>query len=474
MPILLQGYNRRRMLLGGALTSRAFTPAALFAAGEVGAWYDPSDLTTLFQDTAGTTPVTTPGQTVARINDKSGRGNHATQATAASRPTYGIVPSTGRRNLLTWTEQFDNAAWVKQGGLVAANAEGFYDRFTPNAVTTNANIAVVTGPFVIGTNTVSVNFKAQGVQWARIRIATGTVGGNTTTGNRPASSFANFDILNGVVGLVRVGDTSSIENLGDGYYRCTYNFSCTTAGTLIAQYMALQSDSSADFPSFTWNGADALLIGRAQAEVSATATAYQRVTTQWDVTEAGVTSLSYLGFDGVDDGMATSSIDFTATDKMTVFAGVRKLSDVIPGYIAEISINSQVTDGTFALSAPRFSAQKEYGFDVRGTALNNRVNRGYVAPLTNVIFVELKTTAANVSDAVFSRINALPGSSPASAASAASTGNFGNHSLFIGCRAGTSLPFNGNIYSLIIRGAATDEATITSTETWVNQRTGAY
>jgi len=35
-----------------------FTPSSLFAAGEQGAWYDPSDLTTLFQDSAGTTPVT--------------------------------------------------------------------------------------------------------------------------------------------------------------------------------------------------------------------------------------------------------------------------------------------------------------------------------------------------------------------------------------------------------------------------------
>jgi len=45
-------------------------------------------LNTLFQDTAGTIPVTASGQTVARINDKSGNGNHATQATISARPTY--------------------------------------------------------------------------------------------------------------------------------------------------------------------------------------------------------------------------------------------------------------------------------------------------------------------------------------------------------------------------------------------------
>jgi hypothetical protein len=63
-----------------------FDPATLFASGEQGAWYDPSDFSTMFQDTDGTTPVTAVGQAVARINDKSGRGNHATQSNATARP----------------------------------------------------------------------------------------------------------------------------------------------------------------------------------------------------------------------------------------------------------------------------------------------------------------------------------------------------------------------------------------------------
>lgn len=69
---------------------RDFSPFTLFADGEAGVWYDPSDLTTLFQDVAGTTPVTTPGQTVALMLDKSGNDYHATQSTAAARPTYQV------------------------------------------------------------------------------------------------------------------------------------------------------------------------------------------------------------------------------------------------------------------------------------------------------------------------------------------------------------------------------------------------
>lgn len=61
---------------------------ALFANNEQGLWYDFSDLTTMFQDRAGTTPVTADGQTVGKILDKSGRGNHATAPSDAARPLY--------------------------------------------------------------------------------------------------------------------------------------------------------------------------------------------------------------------------------------------------------------------------------------------------------------------------------------------------------------------------------------------------
>jgi len=63
-------------------------PGWLFRAGLHGAWFDPSDPGSLFQDAAGTIPVTAPGQPVGRMTDKSGAGHHATQANASARPVY--------------------------------------------------------------------------------------------------------------------------------------------------------------------------------------------------------------------------------------------------------------------------------------------------------------------------------------------------------------------------------------------------
>lgn len=50
-------------------------------------WWDFSDLTTLFQNTIGTTPVTADGQGIARANDKSGNGRNVLQG-GASAPVY--------------------------------------------------------------------------------------------------------------------------------------------------------------------------------------------------------------------------------------------------------------------------------------------------------------------------------------------------------------------------------------------------
>jgi len=75
-------------------TAPAFDPATLFANGEDGFWYDPSDTSTMWATTTATIQTVaasagvtaTAGNLVARIDDKSGNGVHATQATLADRP----------------------------------------------------------------------------------------------------------------------------------------------------------------------------------------------------------------------------------------------------------------------------------------------------------------------------------------------------------------------------------------------------
>ena len=49
---------------------------------------------------------------------------------------------------------------------------------------------------------------------------------------------------------------------------------------------------------------------------------------------------------------------------------------------------------------------------------------------------------------------------------------YGNTPLYIGARGGSSLWFNGRLYSLIVRGAQSSANLITATERYVARKTG--
>jgi hypothetical protein len=102
------GVNR----LGVTKTSEAFEwePTNLFANGEQGAWYDPSDLTTLFQNSDGTTAVAV-GDPVGYLGDKSGNENHAIAANSAKRPTLRQAGS-------LYYLEFEGAQGLKTSGNV--------------------------------------------------------------------------------------------------------------------------------------------------------------------------------------------------------------------------------------------------------------------------------------------------------------------------------------------------------------------
>lgn len=61
-----------------------FSPLVLFAGGKAGAWYEVSDLTTLFQNANGTGAVAAVNDEVRYIGDKSSNGNHLTILTTGT------------------------------------------------------------------------------------------------------------------------------------------------------------------------------------------------------------------------------------------------------------------------------------------------------------------------------------------------------------------------------------------------------
>jgi len=445
---------------------------SLFSKNEQGTWYDPSDLSTLYQDAAGTTPVTAVEQPVGRMLDKSGRGNHATQVTTASRPVL-----SARVNLLTKTEQFNDAAWSKTNATIAANAvvapDGTTtaDTFIPGAGTVFGLAGgVYFNPlnyFSQGVSVAAATYKYRlrvkdaGYDIAQLRVSEGP----TLAGTNQAQTkiILNTGVVNSQSSTGNLTNvTAACARTDDGWCDITLTFTSGAAQTLYFGIWAWNTTA------ITSDGVKGLHIWGADLRVaneSANLPAYQRVNTSTDYDTAGFPM--YLRFDGVDDFLQTNSINFTATDKMTVFAGVRKLSDAATATLFETSSSIINNNGTLFFGSP--TSTNSYQFNSKGSSesIVGSGNGVYVAPITNVV-----AGISDISgDSVILRVN---GNQVAQSTADQGTGNYGNYPLYIGRRGGTSLPFNGQLYGLVIRGALSSTGEIQGSESYMNLHTGAY
>jgi hypothetical protein len=440
-------------------------PYVLFAGGEQGFWYDPSDLSTLFQDAAGSTPVTAVEQPVRLMLDKSGRGNHATASADARRPVL-----SARVNQFERTEEFDNAAWAKTNVTVAAN-----QAVAPNGTTTADRFAETTATdFHFAVQTIAFTSGASYTVSAYFKKGTGATAPNFVQLTFPGATFgtgqyANFNIDTGVVGT-NTGGTAAITNVGNGWYRCSWTATATATASSGSGLVVFtnNNDAAGRVPSYAGATTSDVFVWGADVRVTNDGVGlpvYQRVTTSTDYDTTGFPL--YLRFDGTDDCLLTGNIDFSATDKMTVCAGVRKFSDS-PGNrtVAELSVASDSNAGAFFLRASG-SGLTNWQWNVRATT-NTTPAVLIAAPDTSVVALSanlgtpLTVTRRN-------GVQATSGDAPTGG------GNFGAaYPLYIGARADASLRFNARLYQLIGRGALSDTATLELTEQYVNGKTRAY
>jgi len=471
-------------ILNAGTSIEAWSPSVLFAAGEQGVWYDPSDLTTMFTDAAGTTPVGAPGngsqQLVGRINDKSGRGNNATQSTAGNRPEL-----SARVNSLTKTEQFnDTGVWTLENIKAFGSGSVANATTAPDGTVTADNIVASATSGAHDVYSVAVT-AATGVSYTTsICVKADNYNYYYITQSRSSNNYSTavFDLTSGTTATQTSNGSSSgaivstsKTDLGNGWFRLSLTAYAT--GTQIRHTGGFASAATGNTfdaggnVTFSAAGTESVYVWGADLRVSNDGVGlpvYQRVNTATDYAVTGFPY--YLRFDGTDDSMATASINFTSTDKMTVFGGVRKLSDAATQFIAETSASASANNGAFGLAGPvAFGLDYKYAYNSRGT-VNSGVSTTstlYAAPISSVL-----SGLSDISNDVATlRINGIQ---IASSSSDQGTGNYGTYPLYIGARESTSFFLNGRLYSLIVRGAASTSDQISATEAWVNTKTKAY
>lgn len=568
-----------------------FSPASLFAAGEAGVWYDPTDFSTMFQDAAGTTPVTAVEQPVGLLLDKSkglalgaelvtngdfasgtsgwsagfgtttstltvpsgaglltvvspdttpryGRaitgltvgtfyriscdtfsssgtgdkyigwtslanltggeawfqnqttpryypatattmyvwfgfnggaagatitidnitvkalpGNHASQSTAASRPVL-----SARVNLLERSNEFSTSPWaIVPGGLTLAQGVsppfGSANAWTiTEAVNTSFHGVFQPRTLSVTGHTFSCYLKAGERTWCRLSYDGG--------GNKNAW----FNLSTGTVGTVNAGLTAAISSAGSGWYLCSISFTGAASGSTAVG--PATGDNGSD--AYLGNGTSRVYIFGADLRVTNDGVGlppYQRIAAATDYDTNGFPL--YLAFDGVDDSLATGSIDFSATDKATYWVGARKLSGSGPQYLMELGTG--IAENAFNIVAPPSLDAAAYDFRV---ATHQRQTLGsYASPVSNVLSVQQNLAGASAAAQTVARINSIQLSLTGTNVG---TGNFINAPIHIGRRAGASGPFNGRLHQLIVRGAQSSTAQIASTELFINAKTEAY
>lgn len=155
------------------------------------------------------------------------------------------------------------------------------------------------------------------------------------------------------------------------------------------------------------------------------------------------TGAYYLAFDGVDDFLWTSSIDFTATDKVSLFAGLNVVAGAATGCVIEISTSATVNNGSFGL----FKGPAAIQWASKGTM--GVLGAQYALP----VYPDVLCAKAAINTPLLTvRRNAILNIDDNRTQG---TGNYGNYPLYIGRRAGTTLPFSGHLYSLIGIGRLT-------------------
>lgn len=452
-----------------------FTPAELFYANEPGAWYDPSDLSTLFQDAAGTTPVTAVEQSVGLMLDKSGRNNHASQSTSGFRPTL-----SARVNLLTQSNELATAPWEVSGITPVKNAIGPDGLTSAWSITDNSAAAF----FYVFRQNVALSASVPYVLSVAIKKTTGatsfpSIAVLNATATRRAGCFVNTNTSVATVWTSFTGATilpssvavSQVEGVNSDYIRVFLTFTPSASENFLVIITPAATtnitsvgdgEASAQGTKVFW-GADLRVANDGVGVPN-----YQRVTTSTDYYTDNFPF--YLRFDGSDDSLATANVDFTSTDSMSLFAGIRRIADGAAMSFVELSASLAANAGTFLFYQDPASGYR-FAFTSRGSVIATTPaftnSTAYNPPVTAVV-----SAAASISgDSITLRLN---GTAATPSTDNQGTGNYGNYPIYIGRRGGTSLPANMRLYSLIIRGAATSASLVTATDAWVNGKTKAY
>ena len=235
--------------------------------------------------------------------------------TLGSCPSILVEPA--RTNLIIRSQEFDNASWTMTNVTITANTTTSpsntltADTITANGTTNTHSLRTELISFTAGTSySLSVFAKKGNNDFLQLFVGAG-IGG----------MYANFNINTGVVGetgvtsVLATDPTASITNFGNGWYRCTMNFTALFTDASIGRF-AIVSSAIAGRDEINDLSTSVILWG-AQCEAGSNASSYIPTTTATVTRNADVISKT-----GVSSLIGQTEGTIYAEIKVTKLLGV--------------------------------------------------------------------------------------------------------------------------------------------------------
>lgn len=189
-------------------------------------------------------------------------------------PLQPYYPTTVK-NLLGFTQEFDNAAWTKSNSTVTANAATAPDgtltanKLVENTANNSHSASVTTSTLSSGTP-YSFSLYAKASEAGRyLAVALGgTAFTSVQTIGFTLSGNGSFAVLGGSAA------TPTIQNIGNGWYRCSVTSTAQADGTGLVVYYLSTSGTSGAGLTYTGDGTSGIYVWGAQLSDSASLDPY--------------------------------------------------------------------------------------------------------------------------------------------------------------------------------------------------------
>lgn len=188
----------------------------------------------------------------------------------------GLLIEEARTNLMPYSEDFSNAAWVKTQATVSVQPDGSYF-LTDNVVSDVHQISLPASTTVVGAYSYSVDFKAESLSSVRL----------VSTGAGMSTQTTQFNLSLGQV----VGGSGSVTDLGGGWYRCTQFFTTLSTGFVTTRIRLDKAGSD----NYAGSG-ESISLRRVQFELGAFSTSYIPTTGAAATRAVDIASISTSAF----------------------------------------------------------------------------------------------------------------------------------------------------------------------------------